>query len=524
MTTDRTRVGRALRVALVLAFVGALEATAARPQAAQAVVPGPLRIRVEFPPTPAGGTYSGRLLVFMKSGAGSDTVVLPDPIPDDNFWIVAKSVSGVAPGASITLGQDDAANPSSLALAPAGGYEIMAMLDVHDNFNYSGWSAGDLRSTVMSVAALDPAHAAPITLQLAAQPSTPPAPWPPNSELVELASPALSAFWGRPIHTRMLVVVPPGYAQSTSRYPVAYVTHGFGATLENFGGGLTSIPSTEMANGTMPPMIWVFLEQAIPSGTSEFLDSVNNGPWADALIKEIIPELERRYRMDARPSGRLLNGHSSGGWATAHLQIAYPDVFGGTWSTSPDPVDFHTFINVDLYSASTMYRDSTGGTTLLLRGVAPDLAPLSRFAQREIVLGDRGGQMSSFEWTFSPRGVDGQPIPLFNRSTGTIDRSVADYWTSHFDLSRTLTQHAATLAPKLRGKLHFIVGTEDTFFLDRPVHALQSAIKGLPYQAAFTYVDGKNHFNLYDDNLLGTIATQMYAVARPRSDWKPKPQ
>ena len=45
--------------------------------------------------------------------------------------------------------------------------------------------------------------------------------------------------------------------------------------------------------------------------------------------------LEQKFRMDAKPVGRLLNGHSSGGWATLQLEVNYPKVFGGTWSTSP---------------------------------------------------------------------------------------------------------------------------------------------------------------------------------------------
>src|SRR5205809_188241 len=72
------------------------------------------------------------------------------------------------------------------------------------------------------------------------------------------------------------------------------------------------------------------------------------GPWGEALTEELIPYLEQRYRMDAKPSGRLLNGHSSGGWAVLWLQVAYPHFFGGTWPTSPDPSDFHSFTGPNL--------------------------------------------------------------------------------------------------------------------------------------------------------------------------------
>jgi len=37
------------------------------------------------------------------------------------------------------------------------------------------------------------------------------------------------------------------------------------------------------------------------------------------------------------------------------------------------------------------------------------------YARREFVLGEYGGQLSSFEAVFSPRGADGRPLRLFNR-------------------------------------------------------------------------------------------------------------
>ena len=38
-----------------------------------------------------------------------------------------------------------------------------------------------------------------------------------------------------------------------------------------------------------PEMIWVMLLQASPTGTHEFADSANNGPWGKALTMELIP-------------------------------------------------------------------------------------------------------------------------------------------------------------------------------------------------------------------------------------------
>lgn len=113
-----------------------------------------------------------------------------------------------------------------------------------------------------------------------------------------------------------------------------YVTHGFGGNYNRFAGSIAATWSA-MAAKQMPPLIWVFLDQSTPTGTHEFADSVNNGPWGTALTEELIPALERQYKMDGNAKGRFLNGHSSGGWATLWLQTRYPKLFGGTGPPRP---------------------------------------------------------------------------------------------------------------------------------------------------------------------------------------------
>jgi len=73
---------------------------------------------------------------------------------------------------------------------------------------------------------------------------------------------------------------------------------------------------------------------------------------------------------------------------------------------------------------------------------------LEQFAKQEAVLGDYGGQMSSFEWVFSPRGPDGRAMPLFDRATGEISPEIARYWRDHYDISHLLAANARRLAEK----------------------------------------------------------------------------
>ena len=254
---------------------------------------------------------------------------------------------------------------------------------------------------------------------------------------------------------------------------------------------------------------------------------MNNGPWGAALTTELIPWLEQQYRMDARPSGRFLTGHSSGGWATLWLQTRYPAIFGGTWSTSPDPSDFHDFTGSDLYRPqANVYVDAAGKLVPLVRMDGKEVADFERFAKLEGVLGPYGGQMASFEWVFSPKGADGRPAPMFDRRTGAVDPSVVGYWRDNYDIAYRLKRDWPSIRNDLDGKIHVIVGTADTFHLDGAAHKLQAVLQGLGAKADVRFLPGKTHFDLYEANgdrsaLTVEIAREMYAVARPDAVFTP---
>lgn len=271
-----------------------------------------------------------------------------------------------------------------------------------------------------------------------------------------------------------------------------------------------------MAEGTLPEMINVYLDGSCPMGHHEFADSANDGPWGKALVKEFIPYLEREFRMDAVPRGRLLTGHSSGGWSTLWLQVNYPDVFGGTWSTSPDPVDFRSFSGADLtrLPAENFYNGPGGKPRNIFRFKGRELFSWYQYAHFARVVGEYGGQLESFEAVFSPRGEDGRPMPLFDRDTGAIDPLVQKAW-ERYDISRLLVSNWKTLGPRLRGKLHLVVGTVDNFHLEEAVYLLRDTLKGLGSDASFEVIEGRDHMDLYQGDLGDRIARDMYKVARP---------
>jgi hypothetical protein len=169
-----------------------------------------------------------------------------------------------------------------------------------------------------------------------------------------------------------------------------------------------------------------------------------------------------------------------------------------------------------------MYHRPDGSAQPIVRMHARVLATMEQLAHMEAVLGDYGGQLASFEWVFSPRGPDGRPLQMFNRTTGAVDPQVIKYWGDHYDIARRIEANWTMLAPDLRGKIHLFVGTDDTFYLDGAAHRLQSLLDRLNGQAHFTFIPGRTHFDLYwkgDDHnaLFDQIAAEMYAVARPSS-------
>jgi enterochelin esterase-like enzyme len=485
---------------------------------------------------PVGQAVKGRLLILAEPvpRAGVVDRVSVNPSPASSSAAAARPDVVLAQGQSVEVDSNLIAFPAFSQLKP-GTYLVQAALDVHAMAAYNDQvRPGDITGPITQVTL--PADHVSLTLDKVA-PETP-APWDrpdpasaavkAHTERLTFPSKLLTSFWKQPTGIRAYVLTPPGYEQDkTTRYPVAFETEGFGAT---FDGNFIRVQRTyaDMVSGAEPRMIWVFIDHAGPTGTNEFADSANNGPWGKALTTEFIPWVDGKYRTDGKASGRFTTGHSSGGWASLWLQVAYPKLFGGAWPTSPDPVDFHDFTNINLYQAgANAYRRPDGSPTQLVRSTRTP-ATLEQYAKSERVLGPVGGQFSSFDWVFSPRGKDGRPIPLFNETTGAVDPAVAAYWNAHYDITALIKRDWKTLKPDLDGKIHLWVGTLDTFYLDGPAHLLKATLDGLGARSEFHFIDGADHGSVMVENgdpraVERTIAWQMYAVARPGTKRPAKP-
>jgi enterochelin esterase-like enzyme len=508
---------------------------------AQAVAQ-PVTVPVTVAPT-LKEPLSGRLLLLaerVRPGAHATHGIDTSPFHPNDTVVIGRDIGALRAGATTIVDAETDAFPAGLSQLPPGRWRVQAVLDRHRDYNYSGRGEGDVVSDVVEtslpgqvpplvLSRMLPARTLEQTLALA----------PPErraaleqglkqTRAIEFASPRLSAFWARPIHMRGWVALPPGYdPNARTTYPVVYFTHGFGG--DAMGMRLEAATRAHlMEQGHIQPMIWVMLDQSSATGTHEFADSVNNGPWGTALTTELLPMLERSYRMDKRASGRFLTGHSSGGWATLWLQVRYPELFGGTWSTAPDPSDFHDFTGIDIYrSGANAFTDAAGQPIPLVRDQGRVMATVRDFSSLESAIGPYGGQLASFEWVFSPRGPDGRPMPLFDRTTGAVDPLVAAHWRDNYDIAHIVARDWQRLRPHLRGKIRVIVGDADTFYLDQSARRLEAVLERLGADARFTYVPGGTHFNIGTRNgdpnaLTKEIAREMYAIARPRSGWTPR--
>ena len=507
----------------LLLFAGLVVSAAA----AEAAAPPPApRIIVQF--DRGLGELHGRVLVFLtKIAPKKNEPVEPGTFEPRSVEVVGTEVDAPA-GSAVEIPPNADAYPTPLRAFAPGTYTARAELDVHHRYTYDGGQPGDPTSA-NSIVHIAPGAVAVIGVH-ARRPADAPPPPPPaaaaGGRIETFVSPSLSAFFGHRTEMHAYVQPPSEYAASAHRYATVYVIGGYGTTARVLP-SVAQRTSALLARSGGTQLIYVYLDPHVALGHGVFADSVNNGPLGRALTAELIPYLESRWRMTATAGTRFLTGHSSGGWSTMWLQVTYPAVFGGTWSTSPDPLDFHDFTGPNLVDdpAGNLYRTRTGRAYMLVRLKGKDVVPLRDYVLQERALGSYGGQFGSFDAVFSPRGDDGRPQPLFDRETGQIDANVARYWEAHYDIVHTLRSNWPRLGPKLRGKLHVVVGSWDTFQLERGVIRLRDALATLPgNDAQIEIVPERTHFDLYaaDGGLQARFDREMTAAAAAATGARPK--
>jgi len=469
-------------------------------------VAGNYEFQLSFPESARSEPFSGRVYLFFGRDVNREPRRGPDWFHPDPF--VAMDVENWKPGEALTMGTSSGARllafPRPLAELDLTGYRVQAVARFNPFERRVGTGKGNGHSVAAEVAPrFDQSPPQVLTLDKLAEER----PFPENRwyKPVVVRSQLLSDFYQRDVSIQGAVLLPASYYdQPNRRYPAIFEIPGFGGThvLRAF---TEAIPE-QNAQGV--EFLRVTLDPSCPLGHHAFADSSNNGPVGQALIAEFIPEFDRQFRSVAAPTARFVTGHSSGGWSSLWLQVTYPDEFGGTWSTSPDPVDFRDFQQINLYRpGENMYRDRAGNRRPLARDGGTVKVWYDDFDHMEEVIGP-GGQLHSFEAVFSPKGADGRPVRVWDRKTGRIDTDAARAW-EKYDIRLILESRWAELGPKLSGKLHVIQGELDTFYLDGATRLLKQSLAALKSDAVVEIVPGGDHSNLVTQELALRFRAEM---------------
>ncbi len=457
----------------------------------------------------------------------------------DSVPFFGCDVNALRAGHGVTIDVDTPGYPlASLRDLPAGTYTIQALANVYTRFARADgntiWahadrgegqqfthSPGNLTSVPQRVH-LDPTRSRSIPVRLTQRiPAIPPRPDTALVKHVRLQSRLLTRFWGRPIFLGAVVLLPSSYAaDGDRRYPTVYEQDHF-STDPPLGFDPFAAPETPAQRqlrvdttndgspyeftrawlrGDTPPMVAVRFNHPTPFYDDSYaVDSANNGPYGRALMTELIPYLESRFRLLAQGRARFLIGTSTGGWEALALQILHPDDFNGAWAMAPDPVDFHRFQLGNMYADTSAFATQRNAwiRSEIPAQRSPDgntVATMREESRLEFVLGSHGRSGEQFDaWNaaYGPVSRDGYPGEMWDKRTGSIDRTVVNYMRDHhFDLCAYLERNWTRIGPGLVKKLHIDVGDDDDYFLNLACYRLQAFLAATtdpPAQAVFNF-------------------------------------
>ncbi|HSA96699.1 MAG TPA: alpha/beta hydrolase-fold protein [Acidobacteriota bacterium] len=529
--------------AAVFLFLFAFSHFACRP----AAPPAGVAFAVSFPAERSGSPLDGRLLLFLSTnGDAEPRFEIGDGAATQ--LVFGLDVEGLRPGVPAVIDASALGYPlRSLAEVPSGEYHVQALLHRYETFHRADghvvklpmdrgegqrWNAapGNLYSAPRKIS-FDPRAAGPVTITLDKE--IPPIPAPRDTKYirhVKVRSELLTKFWGRPMELGACVLLPEGFDEHPeARYPLVIYHGHFPATFEGFRetppdsdlkpdyserfrlAGYNRIQQEyahafykEWTGTAFPRVILMEIQHANPYYDDSYaVNSANLGPYGDAIVRELIPYVEKAFRGLGQGWARFLYGGSTGGWEALAAQVFYPDEFNGCYAACPDPIDFRAYTIVNIYEHRNAYFvDSQWKRTPrpgLRNGLGEVNATLEEVNLREAVLGSHGrsgDQWDIWQAVFGPVGDDGYPKPIWDKLTGEIDRSVAAYWRENYDLRAILERDWKTLGPQLRGKIHIYVGDMDNYYLNNAVYLMEAFLESTkdPYYAGqVDYGDRAEH-------------------------------
>jgi len=435
----------------------------------------------------------------------------------------------------------------SISEINAGEYYVQALLNVYETYHLKSghtvklppdrgegqqWNLkpGNPYSTPQKVF-IDPASENEINISL--DKIIPPIDPPKDTKYIKhikMKSDLLSEFWGTDVYLGANVLLPYGFDEHPeAKYPLVIFHGHFPHT---FGGFRETPPDTtvkpeysecfnmegynivqqeyayrfykEWTGDDFPRMIIIEIQHANPYYDDSYaVNSANLGPYGDAITYELIPYIEKKFRGIGEGWARFLYGGSTGGWEALAAQIFYPDEYNGCWAACPDPIDFSAYTITNIYEDENAYFNSGSFGKIEKPGARDYLGHVkSTLIQQnhlELVLGTKsrsGQQWDIWEAVYSPAGEDGYPKRIWNKLTGEIDKSVAQYWKENYDLRFILERDWNKIGKKLEGKIHIYVGDMDNYYLNNAVYKMEDFLESTEnpyYGGEVDYGDRAEH-------------------------------
>jgi hypothetical protein len=341
--------------------------------------PGP-RFEIRFSAAAHSEPITGRVFVAISKLNNQPPINQTDVTGVPLFGV---NVLDLAPGQAAVVDASTFGHPvQSLRDIPAGDYWVQPFVSVYTKFaradGHTVWlhmdqwegqnwkrSPGNITGAAVQIH-FDPASSVPIAL--VADQVIPPIPAPletDTTKFVKMQSQILTKWWGHPIYLGAIVTLPAGYdAHPNVKYPVVYnqghfprpPAAGRGGAGQGGAGRGAAGAGAATPSGPEPRMITVQLQHPSPYYDDSYgVNSENNGPYGDAIMQELLPAIESRFRVIREPWARMLTGGSTGGWIALAHQIFYPDFYGGSFASCPDAVDFRYHQIVNIYQDANAY-------------------------------------------------------------------------------------------------------------------------------------------------------------------------
>jgi S-formylglutathione hydrolase FrmB len=132
-----------------------------------------------------------------------------------------------------------------------------------------------------------------------------------------------SAALGREL--KFAIQLPPSYQSDPKRrYPVVYFLHGMNGNEGEFQRrGVAAAINKLRDDGKIGELIIV----SPAGGNSFYLNSKPGVLYEDAIVKDLIPYIEKNYRVIGTPATRSIQGISMGGWGALLLAFKHPEMF-----------------------------------------------------------------------------------------------------------------------------------------------------------------------------------------------------